>query len=38
MNFGELLKLNGIDPSKADHIQIGQIIRTNQKPKQTSNN
>ena len=38
MNFGELLKLNGIDPSKANHIQIGQVIKTKQKPEQTSNN
>jgi hypothetical protein len=38
MNFGDLLKLNGIDPSKANHIQIGQVIKTNQNSKQTSNN
>lgn len=38
MNFGELLKLNGIDPSKADYIQIGQVIKTNKKPKQSSSN
>jgi hypothetical protein len=36
MNFGELLKLNGIDPSKANHIQIGQVIKTKQEPEQTS--
>ena len=36
MNFRELLKLNSIDPSKADYIQIGQTIKTKGTSNKTS--